>query len=159
MLEMRFSRGNMGTRLIFAAVLALSSAPAWAMSLEESVRECRAFEAEKASLEKTGLAADMEKGPAWASANLPASRLQQIERFIHVEEQLKFRCPEVYASAAVKEEEERVRLQAIEARLWNEKLAEFAKNPLPPERKPETAFLRAKARLDVNPPLPVRATR
>lgn len=149
----------MRTRLIIAAVLALSSSPAWAMSLEESVSRCGAYEAEQATLMQTGIAADMEKGPAWASANLPANRLQQIMRFIHVEEQLKFRCPEVYASAAVKEEEERVRLQAIEARLWNEKLAEFARNPLPPERKPETAIVRAKARLDVSPPLPVRATR
>lgn len=149
----------MRTRLITAAVLALASSPAWAMSLEESVSECRAYEAEQATLMQTGIAADMEKGVAWASANLPANRLQQIMRFIHVEEQLKFRCPEVYASAAVKEEEERVRLQAIEARLWNEKLAEFARNPLPPERKPETAIVRAKVRLDVSPPLPVRATR
>lgn len=149
----------MRTRLIIAAVFALSSSPAWAVSLEASVSECRAYEAEQAKLVQNGIAADMEKGPAWASANLPANRLQQIMRFIHVEEQLKFRCPEVYASAAVKEEEERVRLQAIEARLWNEKLAEFAKNPLPPERKPETAMVRAKVRLDMNPPLPVRATR
>lgn len=105
-----------------------------------------------------GIAADMEKGPEWASANLPPNRLQQIKHFIHVDEKLKFHCLEVFATAAVKAEEEKARQQAREAQLWAEKLAEFAKDPLPPEPKP-TELARAKPRTQSDPPLPERATR
>jgi hypothetical protein len=128
------------------------------VDLEAELTECRAFEAERASLAAAGIPADMAQGPEWASANLSPDRLQQIKRFIHVEEQLKFHCPEVFATAAVKAEEERARQQAHEAKLWAEKLAQSAKNPLLPEPKP-TELARAKPRSGNDPPLPERATR
>lgn len=141
------------------ALCALSSAPAWAGDLEAQFAECKAFEAEKASLLTAGIAADMEKGPEWAAANLPAARLEQIKRFIEIDEQLKFRCPDVYASSALKAEEEKARQQAREAQLWEERLAQSAKNPPLPERKPIIAVARAKQGSEAGPPLPVRATR
>ena len=34
----------------------------------------------------------MAKGPAWAKANLPPDKLQEVRRLIEVDEQLLFRC-------------------------------------------------------------------
>ena len=103
---------------ITLAFIALLGAPAWAEDLEAELTRCRGLEAEKASLMAADVPADMDRGPQWASANLPKERLQQIARFIEVDEQLKFRCQDVFASAALKEEEERARQQAREAVAW-----------------------------------------
>lgn len=148
----------MPIRWIILPLIALAASPAWSAELEVELAECRAFEAERASLTAAGAPADMQHGPGWASANLPKDRLARIERFIHVDEQLRFRCPEVLAAAAVKAEEELARQQAREAKLWAEKLAAAAKDPLLPEPKP-TELARAKAASSNGPPLPVRATR
>lgn len=137
----------------------LLSTAATAGDLEADVAQCRTYETERTALMATGIDADMQKGPDWARSNLPANRLQQIMRYIHLDEQLKFRCPEIFATAAVKAEEERAREEALEAKRWAERLAEFAKNPQLPERKPVT-MARAKPQADPpGPPLPERATR
>jgi len=133
--------------------------PPGAQDVDAEAARCRGLETEKAALTAAGIPADMEKGPQWASANLPKERLQKIGRFIEIDEQLKFRCPDVFASAAVKAEEARALQAAKEAQAWAQRLEEAAKNPPPPERKPITAVARTKARDDGTPPLPERATR
>lgn len=131
---------------------------------EDSVRvdeaACAGFEKEKADLEKTGIADDIERGADWGKANLPPERLRQISRHIFLEEKLTFRCPNVLAAAAVRQMEEQARLKAIAAvereRLWNERLSKIP----PPERKPETKVARAKtAEVEGVPPLPERKSR
>lgn len=54
---------------------------------------CDDFKAEQTLLEKSGVAADMAKGAAWGRANLSRERLKEVERLIHVQEQLAFKCP------------------------------------------------------------------
>ena len=45
------------------------------------------------TLEAQGIVEDVAKGPEWAKANLPASRLELIKQYIYVKEQTAFRCP------------------------------------------------------------------
>lgn len=53
---------------------------------------CTAAEAEHARSIEGGVLADIARGPEWGVANLPPARLQEINRFFDVVEQLKFRC-------------------------------------------------------------------
>ena len=53
---------------------------------------CDAIEAERATLAATGIGEAVQKGPAWAKANLPPGRLKDVERYIGLQEQLLFRC-------------------------------------------------------------------
>ena len=121
---------------------------------------CVAFGTEKAELDKSNIAEDIERGAEWGKANLSPERLRQISRHIFLDEMLTFRCPNVLAAAAVRQMEEQARLKAIAAlereRLWLERLAKVTL----PERKPETKV--AKAGLvsaEGVPPLPVRKSR
>ena len=34
----------------------------------------------------------MERGPAWAMANMPPERLESVRRLLEIEDQLEFRC-------------------------------------------------------------------
>lgn len=60
---------------------------------------CAALDKERGELIAAGLKADMEKGPAWAKANLAAERLAKIQRLIAIEEQLSFRCDKLVTAA------------------------------------------------------------
>lgn len=131
------------------------------------LESCRKLEAEKAELAAGGVPADMANGPEWAKANLPADRIQKILRYIFVDEQVRFRCAEVFATAAVVKEEmeaRRIAREALEARLaWEARQAEMLKNIPHPERNPEPRTKTAtksppKGRSGV-PPLPERMTR
>lgn len=65
---------------------------------------CAALDKERGDLIASGLKTDMEKGPAWAKANLAAERLDKIQRLIAIEEQLSFRCDKlVTAPPQIKE--------------------------------------------------------
>lgn len=121
---------------------------------------CVAFGAEKAELDKTKIAEDIERGAEWGKANLSPERLKQISRYIVLDEKLTFRCPNVLAAAAVRQMEEQARLKAITAlereRLWLERLAKIT----PPERKPETKVAKAgPVPGEGVPPLPERKSR
>ncbi len=131
------------------------------------IEACRSLEAEKGQLAAVGVPADMANGPEWAKANLPADRIQKILRYIFVDEQVRFRCAEVFAAAAVIKEEmeaRRIAKEALEARLaWEARQAEMLKNIPPPERNPEPRTVTATkspARSSSGiPPLPERMTR
>jgi hypothetical protein len=69
---------------------ALRSVPANAAPLEKA--ECEKLKAEKKSLVVLGVEKNMAKGPEWVKANLEASQLDLIKRYLTVDEQLKFRC-------------------------------------------------------------------
>ncbi|MEO1280635.1 MAG: hypothetical protein AAFV69_02750 [Pseudomonadota bacterium] len=123
---------------------------------------CRAQETEREVLHKTGIVADMNKGPAWAKANLSAQRLSQILRYIHLDEQVKFRCGDVFAEVSVIEAEEAAKIAAAKAlaaqKAYEAKRAEMLRNIPNPVRKPQTRTSRAAKRGGI-PPLPVRFRR
>lgn len=155
---MAFERETMLRLGVVAVMLAWCQfAPAPAMAERISAQDCKAFEAEREKLEKSDLPKDVEKGPEWAKTNLKPERIKLIGRFIYLQEQLEFRCPEVLADAAVRQMEEQARLRALarveRERLWLENL----KKIVPPERKPESKIARAK-NVDSGefPPLPER---
>ncbi|MEQ8825784.1 MAG: hypothetical protein RIC14_15570 [Filomicrobium sp.] len=125
-----------------------------------SVDDCKQYATEREKLSKSDLPKDMEKGPQWAKANLSPDRIRLIGRYIYLEEQLEFRCPDLLAAAAVRQMEEQARLRALakveRERKWLEKL----KKVVPPVRKPKTKLARAKPSLKPGiPPLPERKSR
>jgi len=142
------------------AVVALAACTSGVVAAEDARIDeaaCVAFGSEKAELDKTKVADDIEKGADWGKDNLAPERLIQIKRYIYLEERLTFRCPNVLAAAAVRQMEEQARLKALAAlereRLWLERLQKIP----PPERKPETMVARIKAAQDPGvPPLPER---
>ncbi len=54
---------------------------------------CARLKTEQETLDKAGLKDIAAKGPDWAKANLPAEKVNEIRRWIEVDEQLLFRCP------------------------------------------------------------------
>jgi hypothetical protein len=89
----RFS-ALMGCRVLAGALL-LGGAIAGANSgLAETLDKdaCAKLTTERQSLATMGVEQNMAKGPKWASANLPASGLDLIKRYITIDEQIKFRC-------------------------------------------------------------------
>src|SRR5690606_2874631 len=89
-------------RACLCAALVLAASPAAAAPLEPEA--CAALKAEHKTLVAEGAKSDMDRGPAWAKANLAPERLGKIERLIAVEEQLSFRCGELLtARPAMKE--------------------------------------------------------
>lgn len=64
---------------------------------------CDALKTEQDALVTSGIKDDLAKGADWARGNLKPQRLQEIARFIELEEQLNFRCG--LATARLKVEE------------------------------------------------------
>jgi hypothetical protein len=74
-------------------VMVCLALPAGRLSAEPLEKEaCETVLAEHGALEAAGVVESLKKGPAWAKANLPAARLKQVQRYIHLQEQLLFRC-------------------------------------------------------------------
>jgi hypothetical protein len=72
------------------ALLAAGAGDAWATRLEKTA--CADLNTELASLLGSGLKEDMDKGPAWAAANLSPVRLVSINRVVELQGQIEFRC-------------------------------------------------------------------
>lgn len=53
---------------------------------------CSKLQAEKQTLSMLGVDKEYAKGPDWAKANLRPAELNNLRRFINIDEQLKFRC-------------------------------------------------------------------
>ena len=54
---------------------------------------CDGFKSEQERLGGKRLRDAMEKGPEWAKVNLPAAGMDDVRRYIELEEQVLFRCP------------------------------------------------------------------
>jgi hypothetical protein len=78
--------------LVLAALLALVAALTQARAAPLDAETCARLQAEQGQLEDAGVEKDMAKGPEWAKANLGLEKLQRVQRFIEIEEQLLFRC-------------------------------------------------------------------
>ena len=56
---------------------------------------CLGLKKEKGTLVRSGIPQTMKKGHDWAQDNLDQTGLNDIKRYIYIEEQLLFRCPTV----------------------------------------------------------------
>lgn len=75
-----------------AALAAYVGGVGMAAAVQLDKEACDALRSEEAGLVTAGIKTDMDKGPEWAKTNLTPERLQQVARFIELEEQLSFRC-------------------------------------------------------------------
>ena len=73
---------------VAAGIAALADAHAAPLDADA----CAKLKVEREALEQAGVRGNMAKGPQWAKANLPADKLEQIQRLIDLEGQLLFRC-------------------------------------------------------------------
>lgn len=79
--------------LFLAIVLAAAGATlAGARAAPLDADTCARVKGEHEQLEKAGASQDMAKGPAWAKANLAPVQLEQVRRFIELEQLILFRC-------------------------------------------------------------------
>ncbi|MDX2258140.1 MAG: hypothetical protein NW205_04415 [Hyphomicrobiaceae bacterium] len=102
------------------------------------VRRCRRLESERQALLVKGIKTDMARGPEWARKNLSAQRITEILRFITVDQDLRFRCPDLIAAHMTVALEQRAKKAAEAAKAWAERQAQLASDPpLPPERPAE----------------------
>jgi hypothetical protein len=75
-----------------AALAALVAALTPARAAPLDAETCTKLQGEQERLENAGVEKDFAKGPAWAKANLGPEKLNLVQRFIEIEEQLLFRC-------------------------------------------------------------------
>lgn len=85
----RTSVGLAGMAL--GVALGTSAPPAQGEPLTEEA--CTAIKTERAQLESRGVGEDLRRGPVAVGKSLPRERLVEIERLIHLIEQVEFRCP------------------------------------------------------------------
>ncbi len=78
--------GCLGLVTMHTGTLAAAAAP-----LDEAA--CKTYDAQQKVLETQGLKEDVAKGPDWAKANLSAARIELVKQYIHIKEQVSFRCP------------------------------------------------------------------
>jgi hypothetical protein len=90
-LDIPVARGTKRLRHALAlALLAAGAGGAWATHLDKIA--CADLNTELLNLLASGLKEDMDKGAAWASANLSPERLVSINRVIELQGQIEFRC-------------------------------------------------------------------
>jgi hypothetical protein len=80
-------------RFFFAAfIVAVFAVPFQLAASPLDKKACEKLVAEKKSLVEQGAEKNKGKGPEWAKAHLKPTQLEQVKRYIAVDEQLKFRC-------------------------------------------------------------------
>lgn len=90
-MRMNLFRWSLGTAHAPMLALALGTmAPAAAVPLDAPA--CEQLQVQLDALRAEGAAADMERGPEWARANLSEDRLRRVGMLLEVEEKLNFRC-------------------------------------------------------------------
>ena len=136
----------MSKAAIFASLFVLAMSDTNASAL--GIGDCEAYEREHEQYVASGIRADMLRGPEWAKANLPANRVQQVLRFLFLEEQIRFRCQDLFAEAELIEMERRAEAAAREKALAN--------IPPPPIPRPEFARIPNTKRFVLVPPLPTQ---
>ncbi len=83
-------RGYPTVLILLFSVSFLLPGPAAARPLDK--KDCTALSAQRAKLAKKGIEKAIVKGPEWTSANMPAEILDQVRRYLLIEEKLRFRC-------------------------------------------------------------------
>ena len=75
------------------ATSALTLSAAVANAAMHDAETCRKLKTEHDSMNASGLREMLAKGPDWAKSNLTKERMEQIKRFLALEEDVRFRCP------------------------------------------------------------------
>jgi hypothetical protein len=78
--------------LVAATLAALAAALSEVRAAPLDAEACARLKVEQGQLEDAGVEKDMAKGAEWAKSNLGLEKLQRVQRFIEIEEQLLFRC-------------------------------------------------------------------
>lgn len=78
-------------RAWLVAGLLLAPGVAWGAALDPD--SCAKLKSEQEAMERVGLKEAVSRGPEWAKVNLSPEKLNEIKRWIEVDEQLLFRCP------------------------------------------------------------------
>lgn len=68
------------------------AAPLRATSAKLDEDTCNQLRLEQMAFKQSGVVADYERGAEWARTNLTAERMREIERYIALDEQVKFGC-------------------------------------------------------------------
>ena len=89
----RSRRARGPTLPLLIAVLACLCLPQSGFAAALDADSCSKLKVQQDEMEKAGLKDLVGKGPEWAKANLPQEKLNDIKRWIEVDEQLLFRCP------------------------------------------------------------------
>ena len=72
------------SRVVVAAVALVVPAVAWGAALDAD--SCAKLKSEQEAMEKAGLKETVIRGPEWAKANLAPEKLNEIKRWIEVDE-------------------------------------------------------------------------
>jgi hypothetical protein len=67
-------------------------APALATDAKLDADTCNQLRLEELAFKQSGVTGDFERGAEWAKANLAPERLREVERYIALDEQVKFGC-------------------------------------------------------------------
>ncbi len=72
-------------------IAAISGSPSRAGVLD--AESCRRHKSEYDTLGASGIREMLTRGPDWAKANLTKERMEQVRRYLALEEDVRFRCP------------------------------------------------------------------
>lgn len=78
--------------VLLVALLGGAAALSQARASPLDADTCNKLTVEHGTLENAGVEQSMAKGPEWAKANLPPEKIEQVRRFIELEELIQFRC-------------------------------------------------------------------
>jgi hypothetical protein len=78
--------------LLLIALLGAGAALSQARAAPLDADTCAKLTVEHGTLEKGGVEANMAKGPEWGKANLTPEKIEEVRRFIELEELILFRC-------------------------------------------------------------------
>lgn len=88
---LRALRALRAGRVVLAAGLLMAPTVVRGAALDPD--SCAKLKTEQEAMEKAGLKETVGRGPEWAKANLSPEKINEIKRWIEVDEQLLFRCP------------------------------------------------------------------
>lgn len=132
-------RSHTGMLVVIALLAGVGAAPAGAVPLTDAA--CERYAGERRTLARLGVRDHYLKGAAWARANLTQPQLDLIQRYIRLDEALKFRCPEQLAALSVEQDDTPRRLDVT---------------PPVPGQKPARPKTETGVTRNETPPLPAR---
>lgn len=80
------------SRYILFAAISLAPVNAWATNPKLDPDTCTSLRLEQIKFRQSGILEDINKGAAWAKANLSADRLREIQHYMELDEQVQFGC-------------------------------------------------------------------
>ncbi|MFT3730584.1 MAG: hypothetical protein QM780_04030 [Hyphomicrobium sp.] len=117
-------------RAILAAAFCFASAHAWATKAKLDSETCDSLRLEQIKFRQSGILDDLNKGAAWAKANLSAERLRDIQHYLELDEQVQFGCRDAKITVEAKRASEAA--ARIEINSDADPTAPIAKDPPKP---------------------------